>query len=264
MSLNATEKMIDLFKEATAEAYQGAVSTVGLIGLANGCVMASMLLSYVIVTLFGAYLLYDKVEENGCDPSGGVEGNTSCDPAGVDVFGALMGISFGAAVLPQISVAIESFIGARAACYPAIAVIHRKTEDESDGSKDRKDGKHTADSTDRTDQHLDRVDQIVTRGNAILPKYIIDSSSDKGMKPTTVSGDVEFSNVVFSYPARQQERVLQDLTLKIEAGKTVALVGLSGSVSLNLASVAHSLFQYSHSVFVAINIIGEIHSCAID
>lgn len=111
LALNAVEEMIRLYKEATAEAYQGAVSEVWLVGLANGCNMASFLLSYMVVTLLGSYLLYDSVRDTGCDPSGTVEGNPTCDPAGVDIFGALMGITFAAAVLPQISVAIEAFIG---------------------------------------------------------------------------------------------------------------------------------------------------------
>ena len=103
--------MIDLYKEATQEAYDGAVTTFWLLGLANGSNYFVFLLTYIIVTLFGTWLLYDNVEESGCDPSGTVSGNDRCDPAGLDIFGALMGVSFSAAVLPQISVAIEALSG---------------------------------------------------------------------------------------------------------------------------------------------------------
>lgn len=41
-------------------------------------------------------------------------------------------------------------------------------------------------------------------------------------------GSIEFQNVDFSYPTRLQTKVLNDVTLKIEKGKTIALVGPSG------------------------------------
>jgi ATP-binding cassette subfamily B (MDR/TAP) protein 1 len=82
LALNAVDIMIGRFKEATKEAYDGAVSHVHWLGLATGSNLAAMLLSYLVVTLFGSFLLYDEVMENGCDPSGTVEDNDRCDPAG--------------------------------------------------------------------------------------------------------------------------------------------------------------------------------------
>merc|ERR1711904_171891 len=43
-----------------------------------------------------------------------------------------------------------------------------------------------------------------------------------------VKGQVEFKNVVFSYPARAQVPILQGLNLLAEPGQTVAIVGASG------------------------------------
>lgn len=111
LSLNAVQRTIDEYKDATKEAHDGAVGQVWLVGLAYGSQWSSFMLSYVVVTLFGTWLLYDSVVDSGCDPSGTVDTNERCDPAGVDVFGALMGISFGAAVLPQINVSLEKFTG---------------------------------------------------------------------------------------------------------------------------------------------------------
>jgi len=93
LSLNAVDIMIARFKEATEEAFRGAVGQLHMLGLANGSNMASMLMTYVVITLFGSWLLYDQVRNSGCDPSGTVEGNERCDPAGVDVFAALFGVT---------------------------------------------------------------------------------------------------------------------------------------------------------------------------
>jgi hypothetical protein len=97
--------------EATQEAYEGAASQVFFVGLANGSLMGSFLLAYIPVTLYGSFLLYDNVRDTGCDPSGSVFDNDKCEPAAVGVFGALFGITFAGAVLPQISSTLEAFTG---------------------------------------------------------------------------------------------------------------------------------------------------------
>lgn len=134
LSLNAVKTVIDKFSAATQNAFIQSVQLLHLIGAANGALMASMVLGYVVVALYGAYLLYDSVRETGCDPSG-AQNNIPCDPSGTDVFGSLMGITFAATVLPQVQVGVEAFTNARAACYPAIQVINRKVgNDENDDS----------------------------------------------------------------------------------------------------------------------------------
>ena len=111
LALNAVEKTIQSYKTATEEAFKGAVSQIWLLGLACGSQIAAFLLSFIVVNLYGSFLLYDNVRDSGCDPSGTVGDSMTCDPAGIDVFGALIGISFAASVLPQLSVAIEAFLG---------------------------------------------------------------------------------------------------------------------------------------------------------
>ncbi|XP_050546689.1 ATP-dependent translocase ABCB1-like [Daktulosphaira vitifoliae] len=57
----------------------------------------------------------------------------------------------------------------------------------------------------------------------------IDSYSKKGLKPNKVTGKIEVKNVSFRYPSRPEIKVLENLNLTIEPGKTVALVGSSGA-----------------------------------
>ena len=111
LSLNGVRIMIDKFISATEKAYEEAVKVLYLIGLANGMMMGSMLLAYIVLVLYGAYLLYDNVIKTGCDPSGTISDNQACDPDAAGVFGALLGITFAASVLPQVSVGIEAFTG---------------------------------------------------------------------------------------------------------------------------------------------------------
>ncbi|KAF3819093.1 hypothetical protein GH733_013243 [Mirounga leonina] len=56
----------------------------------------------------------------------------------------------------------------------------------------------------------------------------IDSFSERGHKPESIKGNLEFSDVHFSYPARADIKILKGLNLKVESGQTVALVGNSG------------------------------------
>uniref|UniRef100_A0A8C3VJ32 P-type phospholipid transporter n=1 Tax=Catagonus wagneri TaxID=51154 RepID=A0A8C3VJ32_9CETA len=56
----------------------------------------------------------------------------------------------------------------------------------------------------------------------------IDSFSERGHKPDNIKGNLEFSDVHFSYPARPNVKILKGINLKVESGQTVALVGNSG------------------------------------
>lgn len=60
-----------------------------------------------------------------------------------------------------------------------------------------------------------------------LPK--IDGESTNGIVLNKLSGNIAFDHVMFTYPSRPETTILKDFNLHIEAGKTVALVGASGS-----------------------------------
>lgn len=59
----------------------------------------------------------------------------------------------------------------------------------------------------------------------------IDAESTEGKKPDfeSVQGQIRIENVHFRYPTRPGVRVLRDMSLKVEPGTYIALVGASGS-----------------------------------
>lgn len=65
---------------------------------------------------------------------------------------------------------------------------------------------------------------------AVLKRKTVMSPDDPTADNATVlKGQVEFTGVSFHYPTRPEVTVLRNLTLKVEAGKRVAVVGRSGS-----------------------------------
>ncbi|KAF5458968.1 hypothetical protein F2P56_022960 [Juglans regia] len=58
---------------------------------------------------------------------------------------------------------------------------------------------------------------------------LIDGENTNGVVLEKIRGELEFEHVKFTYPSRPDSVVLKDFNLKVEAGKTVALVGASGS-----------------------------------
>uniref|UniRef100_A0A3Q2Z3C6 ATP-binding cassette, sub-family B (MDR/TAP), member 4 n=1 Tax=Hippocampus comes TaxID=109280 RepID=A0A3Q2Z3C6_HIPCM len=56
----------------------------------------------------------------------------------------------------------------------------------------------------------------------------IDSYSESGFKPDSISGNIEFKNIHFNYPSRPEVKVLNHMSLSVKSGQTIALVGSSG------------------------------------
>ncbi|KAE8706725.1 ABC transporter B family member 17 [Hibiscus syriacus] len=69
----------------------------------------------------------------------------------------------------------------------------------------------------------ERIMEVIKR----VPK--IDSDNLEGEILENFAGSVEFKHVEFTYPSRPETMILKDFCLTIPAGKTVALVGGSGS-----------------------------------
>lgn len=65
----------------------------------------------------------------------------------------------------------------------------------------------------------------------------IEPDSPKESEYKSIKGDIEFKNVLFSYPARAEVTILDNFSLKIEAGSKVALVGPSGAGKSSVLSL---------------------------
>ncbi|XVF02602.1 hypothetical protein REPUB_Repub04eG0189000 [Reevesia pubescens] len=91
-------------------------------------------------------------------------------------------------------------------------------------------GKNIADTGSMTSD-LAKGGGAIKRIFAILDRRTeIEPEDHKGIEvEETNKGQIELKDVFFSYPARPNQMIFRGLSLKIEAGKTMALVGPSGS-----------------------------------
>ncbi|XP_042492774.1 ABC transporter B family member 15-like [Macadamia integrifolia] len=83
----------------------------------------------------------------------------------------------------------------------------------------------------------ERIMQIVKR----VPK--IDSDNNEGQVLQNISGEVEFKHIEFGYPSRPENAILRDFSLIVPAGRTVALVGGSGSGKSTIISLLQRFYD---------------------
>ena len=140
----------------------------------------------------------------------------------------IAGVAFAAQGISQFGNFSEAFTLARVAAHDALIVINRKPGSPSETTyRSAKDDDlavtvHSKKSKDKTEADVEEGDRIV---KSILPKYEIDSTSDAGLKPKDIQGHITFKQVIFSYPTRPNETVLNGLSAEILPGQTVAFVG---------------------------------------
>ncbi|CAN7079896.1 unnamed protein product [Brassica oleracea var. botrytis] len=71
----------------------------------------------------------------------------------------------------------------------------------------------------------------------------IDSDSMEGQILNNFKGEVHFNHVKFMYPSRPETPIFEDLCLRIPSGKTVALVGGSGSGKSTVISLLQRFYD---------------------
>ena len=97
---------------------------------------------------------------------------------------------------------------------------------------------------------LPQVEAITNASSAAAELFsIIDKPSQLdplhpgGRQPATCTGEIEIRNLNFAYPTRPGAPVLQDLNLRIPAGKTTALVGPSGCGKSTIVGLLERWYQ---------------------
>uniref|UniRef100_K3ZCK0 MDR-like ABC transporter n=2 Tax=Setaria italica TaxID=4555 RepID=K3ZCK0_SETIT len=81
-------------------------------------------------------------------------------------------------------------------------------------------------------------------------KSQIDSSSEEGSTLVNVKGDIDFKHVSFKYPSRPDVQIFTDFTLSIPSGKTVALVGQSGSGKSTVIALLERFYEPDSGVIL--------------
>jgi len=91
-------------------------------------------------------------------------------------------------------------------------------------------------------QRIAKATQATADFNRLLS---LDMHTDErhGNLKRPVAGAIMFDNVTFAYPARPSVPVLRQLSLRIEVGEIVAVVGTSGSGKSTLAALLQRLYE---------------------
>ncbi|MBA0706787.1 hypothetical protein Golax_018875, partial [Gossypium laxum] len=71
----------------------------------------------------------------------------------------------------------------------------------------------------------------------------IDRDSESGLELESVTGLVELRNVDFAYPSRPDVKILNNVSLCVPSGKTIALVGSSGSGKSTVVSLIERFYD---------------------
>lgn len=81
----------------------------------------------------------------------------------------------------------------------------------------------------RAKASADRINEVLR-----MPDVIVDGEGDKQPKE---HGTIEFKNVSFSYPESSGHCVLENISFKVNSGKTLAIIGATGSGKSSLVNL---------------------------
>ncbi|XP_047954850.1 ABC transporter B family member 1 isoform X1 [Salvia hispanica] len=74
-------------------------------------------------------------------------------------------------------------------------------------------------------------------------KPAVERNSESGVELESITGQMELRNVDFAYPSRPENLVLNNFSLTVPAGKTIALVGSSGSGKSTVVSLIERFYD---------------------
>ncbi|KAI3472286.1 hypothetical protein Pfo_029801 [Paulownia fortunei] len=71
----------------------------------------------------------------------------------------------------------------------------------------------------------------------------VSRNTESGLDLESITGQLELKNVDFSYPSRPETQILNNFSLTVPAGKTIALVGSSGSGKSTVVSLIERFYD---------------------
>lgn len=87
---------------------------------------------------------------------------------------------------------------------------------------------------------------------SMIAKKPLVNRNREGVILCQVRGQIQFNNVSFSYPARPDVQIFQNLCWTIPAGKTAAIVGGSGSGKSTVISLIERFYDPSSGIFSSV------------
>jgi len=81
----------------------------------------------------------------------------------------------------------------------------------------------------------------------------VDRNNESGNEVDSVTGQIELKNVDFTYPSRPDVKILKSFSLTVPAGKTIALVGSSGSGKSTVVSLIERFYDPTEGKITALH-----------
>lgn len=101
-----------------------------------------------------------------------------------------------------------------------------------------------------TAETLALTPDLVKGGQAVVSVFnILDrvtniqSDDPDGLKAETIRGDIELKHISFAYPSRPEVLVFKNLNLKVRSGRSLALVGASGSGKSSIVALIERFYD---------------------
>ena len=95
-------------------------------------------------------------------------------------------------------------------------------------------------------QQVTRATVSANRVREVLDSLPVIVSNNTEVMETEESGTIEFKNVSFSYPNFSSAEVLDDISLKINTGETLAILGATGSGKTTLVNLIPRFYDTSN------------------
>ncbi|MQR96305.1 ABC transporter ATP-binding protein [Fictibacillus phosphorivorans] len=87
-----------------------------------------------------------------------------------------------------------------------------------------------------------RTGPALDRSELLLGQEVSSAETEKGLIPKEVEGEIEFRDVAFGYPEKD-DKVLKGLSFSVKSGEAVALVGPSGSGKSTVVDLLLRLYE---------------------